>query len=96
MSGGIAYVFDTEKALEKLCNKDMVELESMTIEDREEVRAMIEKHFALTGSDPAEWILENWEAAAELFVKVMPKDYKAVLEKQKTSRSGRPGKKVAA
>ena len=83
MSGGIAYVFDTENALEKLCNKDMVELENMTDEDKQEVRLMIEKHFKYTGSDPAEWILENWEAAADLFVKVMPKDYKAVLQKQK-------------
>jgi glutamate synthase (NADPH/NADH) large chain len=61
----------------------MVELEAMSIEDRSEVKAMIEKHFDLTGSDPAEWILENWYAAADLFVKVMPKDYKAVLEKKK-------------
>lgn len=83
MSGGIAYVFDTEHALERLCNKDMVELEALTEEDRAEIRIMIEKHFRYTGSDPAEWILENWEVASELFVKVMPKDYKAVLQKRK-------------
>ncbi|MEO5599323.1 MAG: glutamate synthase large subunit [Cyclobacteriaceae bacterium] len=84
MSGGIAYVFDTEHALERLCNKDMVDLESMTEDDKQEVKIMIEKHFKFTGSDPAEWILENWEVAASLFVKVMPKDYKAVLQKQKS------------
>ena len=96
MSGGIAYVFDTENALEKLCNKDMVELESMNEEDKLEVREMIEKHFGYTGSDPAEWILENWEVAASLFIKVMPKDYKAVLQKQKGMISvGRSDKKVA-
>lgn len=83
MSGGIAYVLDTENGLEKLCNKDMVELETLTPEDKHEVKSMIEKHFKYTGSDPAEWILENWEIASGLFVKVMPKDYKAVLEKQK-------------
>lgn len=86
MSGGIAYVFDTEHALERLCNKDMVELEPMTDEDKEQVRSMIEKHFEYTGSDPAEWVLENWEIASELFIKVMPKDYKAVLEKRKTNK----------
>jgi glutamate synthase (NADPH/NADH) large chain len=86
MSGGIAYVFDPEHALERLCNKDMVELESMTDEDKVEVKSMVEKHFQYTGSDPAEWILENWEAANELFVKVMPKDYKAVLQKQKAAK----------
>ena len=96
MSGGIAYVFDTENALEKLCNKDMVELEAMTEEDKQEVRVMIEKHFKYTGSDPAEWILENWAVAADHFVKVMPKDYKAALQKQKLlDRAVKAEKKVA-
>jgi glutamate synthase (NADPH) large chain len=85
MSGGIAYVLDTEHALERLCNKDMVELEMLTEEDKLEVKAMIEKHFKFTGSDPAEWVLENWEVASDLFVKVMPKDYKAVLQKLKNT-----------
>jgi glutamate synthase (NADPH) large chain len=97
MSGGIAYVFDTENDLERLCNKDMVELERMTEEDKQEVKEMIGKHFKYTGSDPAEWILENWEYASALFVKVMPKDYKAVLQKQKAlGAAARADKKVAA
>ncbi len=97
MSGGIAYVFDTEKALERLCNKDMVELETLAVEDKEEVREMIEKHFRYTGSDPAEWILENWEVAVDHFVKVMPKDYKAVLQKQKApATNAKADKRVAA
>ena len=87
MSGGIAYVFDPEHALERLCNREMVELEAMEDDDKEEVKAMIERHFKYTGSDPAEWILENWDVAAELFVKVMPQDYKAVLQKQKTVKA---------
>lgn len=85
MSGGIAYVFDPEHNLDKLCNREMVELEAMEREDKAEVKAMIEKHFKFTGSDPAEWVLENWEVASDLFVKVMPQDYKAVLMKQKKS-----------
>jgi glutamate synthase (NADPH/NADH) large chain len=87
MSGGIAYVFDSEHNLERLVNKDMVELETMDDDDHLEVKTMIEKHFQYTGSDPAEWILENWEDAAKLFVKVMPKDYKAVLLKRKSIQS---------
>jgi len=83
MSGGIAYVFDSEQTLDRLCNKDMVELEPLDSEDKEQVKAMIERHYNYTGSDPAEWILENWNVAIELFVKVMPKDYKAVLLKKK-------------
>jgi glutamate synthase (NADPH/NADH) large chain len=96
MSGGIAYVFDPEYNLERLANKDMIELEFMNEEDEIEVKTMIEKHFQYTASDPAEWILENWEEAKKLFVKVMPKDYKAVLKKsgsqkvEKAKTSGVP------
>ena len=87
MSGGITYVFDPEHALERLCNKDMVDVEPMENEDKAEVKGMIEKHFKYTGSDPAEWILSKWEEASDLFVKVMPKDYKAVLQKAKATKS---------
>jgi glutamate synthase (NADPH) large chain len=95
MSGGIAYVLDAENDLEKLCNKDMVELERMSEDDKHEVKEMIQMHFKYTGSDPAEWILENWDAASSLFVKVMPKDYKAVLQKQKAVSATRAENKVA-
>jgi glutamate synthase (NADPH/NADH) large chain len=82
MSGGIAYVYDPERSLERLVNKDMVELEAMSDDDQAEVKTMIKDHFDYTGSDPAAWILENWSTAIKLFVKVMPKDYKLVLSKQ--------------
>ncbi|MBA4055466.1 MAG: glutamate synthase subunit alpha, partial [Marivirga sp.] len=95
MSGGIAYVFDPERALERLCNKDMVDVEAMEAEDKAEVKAMIEKHFKYTGSDPAEWILEKWDEASELFVKVMPKDYKAVLQKVKATKVSLRAAKVS-
>jgi glutamate synthase (NADPH/NADH) large chain len=96
MSGGIAYVFDPEHALERLCNREMVDLEAMEEEDKAEVKAMIEKHFKYTGSDPAEWVLENWNAAVDLFVKVMPRDYKAVLQKAKAAKNGAAKPEVAA
>jgi len=96
MSGGIAFVFDPEHALERLVNREMVELETMEEEDKAEVKAMIEKHFKYTSSDPAEWVLENWDTACDLFVKVMPKDYKAVLQKAKAKTAKQPEKvKVA-
>jgi glutamate synthase (NADPH/NADH) large chain len=87
MSGGIAYVYDPLRNLERLTNKDMVELEAVAFEDEAELKAMIKQHHAYTGSDPAEWILENWTAASKLFVKVMPKDYKAVLAKEKAIKA---------
>src|SRR5690606_4896305 len=86
MSGGIAYIFNPEKAFEKLVNKEMIELEELEEDDKNEVFEMLSKHFEYTGSDPAEWILANWKVAKELFIKVMPRDYKAVLKIQKTKK----------
>ncbi|MBX2964543.1 MAG: glutamate synthase large subunit [Cyclobacteriaceae bacterium] len=87
MSGGIAYVFDPEQSLNELYNPEMVNLEQLDETDKQEVLKMIEKHFHYTKSDPADWILENWSRAVGLFVKVMPVDYKAVLEKQKAQQN---------
>ena len=86
MSGGIAYVYDSEHSLERLVNKDMVELESLNDEDKVTIKEMIQTHFQHTGSDPADWILENWDDAIQLFVKVMPKDYKAVFRKLESEK----------
>jgi glutamate synthase (NADPH/NADH) large chain len=65
----------------------MVGLETVAPEDEAELKGMIKQHFQQTCSDPAEWILENWSTAVQLFVKVMPKDYKAVLAKQKALKT---------
>jgi glutamate synthase (NADPH/NADH) large chain len=84
MSGGIAYVFDPEHTLKELYNPEMVELEKMDDDDKVMVYDMIEKHFNYTRSDPADWVLENWRTASGMFVKVLPRDYKAVLLKTKS------------
>ncbi|MGM0432074.1 MAG: glutamate synthase large subunit [Spirochaetota bacterium] len=84
MSGGIAYVHDPSELFDTRCNLDMVELESVwTKEDRKQLRDLIGKHAELTGSRTAETILENWEAQLPQFVKVMPIDYRRVLERMK-------------
>jgi glutamate synthase domain-containing protein 3 len=49
--------------------------------DKKELRGMIEKHLAYTGSERARNILENWETALPHFVKVFPTEYKRVLKK---------------
>lgn len=64
----------------------MIELEPLEEEDKLEVRQLVQNHFDYTGSDPAEWILTNWEIARELFIKIMPRDYKEALEKQKKQK----------
>ena len=84
MSGGAAYIWDPENEFPPKCNLEMVELEKVTDqEDIEELRSLIEEHGKLTGSTVAKVILDDWENALNDFVKVMPTDYKRVLEERK-------------
>ncbi len=81
MSGGIAYVLDTAGNFPQLCNKQMVELGSLDQkEERDEVRGMIQRHADYTGSRRAKQILDLWEEMIPKFVKVLPKDYKRVIQ----------------
>ena len=84
MSGGAAYIWDPENEFPPKCNMEMVELEKVTDqEDIEELRSLIEEHGKLTGSTVAKVILDDWGNALNNFVKVMPTDYKRVLEERK-------------
>lgn len=83
MSGGVAFVLNPDGKFEKLCNKEMVDLEELTEDDKDEIRQLIEKHLHYTGSTPARKLLDDWENASTTFVKVMPRDYKAVMLKAK-------------
>jgi glutamate synthase (NADPH/NADH) large chain len=47
--------------------------------DAERLRILVERHYLHTGSERARALLEDWEAALGLFVKVMPKDYRRAL-----------------
>jgi glutamate synthase (NADPH/NADH) large chain len=90
MSGGVAYVWDLGDALLGNCNLGMVELEKVeSDEDASELRGIVEKHRDLTGSTIANEILESWDESMAKFVKVMPTDYKRVLEEQR-ARALRP------
>ncbi|MDL5156617.1 glutamate synthase large subunit [Actinomycetospora termitidis] len=76
MSGGIAYVLDLA---ERRVNHQMVELEVPGVSDLEDLRALVEKHYAATDSAVAHGLLTDWEAASLRFTKVMPVDFKRVL-----------------
>ena len=89
MSGGIAYIFDESGAFRHHCNRDMVELGRMDRDDAAEVKEMIERHAQYTGSALARSLLARWSEAARFFVKVMPRDYKRMLQAlQDVKRSG--------
>jgi glutamate synthase (NADPH/NADH) large chain len=88
MSGGVAYIWDPENEFPPKCNMEMVELEKVTDqEDIEELRSLIEEHGKLTGSTVANGILDDWKNSLNDFVKVMPTDYKRVLEERKKAEN---------
>jgi len=76
MSGGIAYVLDLNAAR---LNREMVDLDPMEDADVEFLREVVSRHRAETGSAVAARLLADWDAAVPRFAKVMPKDYKRVL-----------------
>lgn len=81
MSGGVAYILDEADDFAIRCNTQMVGLE--TLEDPEEIedlRQMIQRHADYTGSEKAAKVLANWQTMLPKFVKVMPKDYKRVIQ----------------
>ena len=92
----MAFVFDQDRGFRARCNLGMVELERL--EDGSDVwlvRNLIEEHARLTGSGLARRILDNWESTKNRFVKVMPVEYRHVLERRKTQVT-RPPEKVAS
>ena len=89
MSGGIAYIWDPERRFKVRCNPEMVELESIEAEaDAEELLELIKNHQRHTNSTVAADILSNWDTNLAHFVKVMPTDYKRVLNEQQNVSAG--------
>jgi glutamate synthase (NADPH/NADH) large chain len=83
MSGGIAYVYDPEKEFHLYCNMGMVDFDEMEYEDHENIKNLIRNHHKYTGSAVAGKMLDQWEQTIGRFVKVMPRDYKRVMEERK-------------
>jgi glutamate synthase domain-containing protein 2/glutamate synthase domain-containing protein 1/glutamate synthase domain-containing protein 3 len=82
MSGGIAYVYDKDRRFEGRCNLELVELESLTETDEQDVKALISEHAQRTGSLVARNVLATWERERGRFVKVIPRDYKRVIQER--------------
>ena len=81
MSGGVVYVLDEAEDFYSRCNREMVYLERIENEaEAVEVKGMVQRHLEYTGSTVAQRVLDNWYEMVPKFVKVMPKDYKRMLE----------------
>lgn len=81
MSGGAAFVYDPDGVFHRSLNGDMVDLEPhLDDADSQMLREIVRQHMVETGSATAERILARWHQQVRNFVKVMPQDYKRVLE----------------
>ena len=80
MSGGVAYVLDESGDFATRCNTQMVALEALEGEEIDDLRELIQRHADYTQSQKAAMVLANWSEMLPKFVKVMPKDYKRMLQ----------------
>jgi len=80
MSGGIAYVLDEDGTFKNRCNLETVSLETLDERDMQEVEELLKRHAVYTHSARAWQLLALWQETAPKFVKVMPKDYRRVVE----------------
>ncbi|MBE6088589.1 MAG: glutamate synthase large subunit [Clostridium beijerinckii] len=80
MSGGIAYIYEEDLNFRINLNEEMILLEELSLEDEEELKNLIEEHVKVTGSPKGNKILYNFETEKSKFHKIIPKDYKRVLE----------------
>lgn len=83
MSGGIAYVWIKPGDFSQKLNPELVDLDPIEAEDKALLKEMLTKHVQFTGSEVAQTFLNNFEQSLAIMMKVMPRDYKAVLEKRK-------------
>jgi glutamate synthase (NADPH/NADH) large chain len=79
MSGGLAFVYDSDGSLWQRTNRDMVDLDGLEEDDRTWLREIVSRHLEETGSAVAERILSAWWRESDRFRKVFPKDFKRVL-----------------
>ena len=81
MSGGVAYILDEAGDFANHCNTEMAGLESLEDESEiAEIKQLITNHANYTNSDKAKRVLADWDNNVAKFVKVMPRDYKRVVE----------------
>ena len=82
MSGGLAYVYDTDGTFPAHCNPEMIDLEPVPEEDWELLKTMLEEHVACTRSTVAAFILSDFDHQTGHFVKVYPKELKKVIQQK--------------
>ena len=87
MSGGVAYVLDSDRHFASRCNQQMVGLGPVQDAELASVKRMVERHAELTGSALARRVLDRWSESAARLVRVLPNDYRRVLDAQAKMRA---------
>lgn len=82
MSGGVAFVYNSTGAFDTKCNMELVDFEPIESNDTDLLYKEISQHSKYTDSKIAQKIVENFNNEIKNFVKVMPRDYKAVLKER--------------
>jgi glutamate synthase domain-containing protein 3 len=90
MSGGVAYVLDESGeggaaggGFERVCNKEMVQLFPLSDpKEIAEIRRLLERHVEYTASPRAQALLDDWDTTVSRFIRVVPNDYRRVIEAQ--------------
>ncbi|MGH9172691.1 MAG: glutamate synthase large subunit, partial [Acidimicrobiales bacterium] len=91
MSGGVAYVHDPGNGLGRRTNFDMVSFEVLDPDDEATIGRLLLQHVKLTGSTVAYRLLQRGAEALGEMVKVMPNDYRRVLEATRSAlEAGQP------
>ena len=84
LSGGIAYVLNVDGNFAYFCNRAMVELSpALEYEDQEFIKEWLRKHIDHTGSTVAQMVMNRWHEYMPRFIKVVPFEYKRILQEQK-------------
>ena len=84
MSGGIAYVFEDGFDFANRCNTELVDLEFPEEDDFNFIYMMLEKHHRYTNSVRAIELISQWNTSRSKFVKVIPREYKKVMQGQRS------------
>ncbi len=83
MSGGVAYIYDADGTFKDKCNMEMVVFEDILEEDAANIRSLLFDHHKYTASPIAQMIMDDYANQLKKFIKVMPLEYKKILEQKK-------------
>ena len=87
MSGGIAFVYNPHREFHANVNPEMVILENLDKDDSDWLKELLRRYITETSSSLANTLLEDWDNSVTNFTKVVPVDYKRVIEAAEAAKN---------